>query len=84
MLGNKFEGNPNIALAEGNDLFIDEKLLAETFNFNNYFVNVVSNLGILIVGDNSGQGDFSNYGNHPSIVAIKQHITDKKKVFFFQ
>ena len=62
-------------LAKGNDLITDERSLAETFN--NYFVNVVSNLGVNILDDNSGKCDVSNYDNHPSIITIKQHITDK-------
>ena len=49
-------------LVESNDLIKDEKPLAETFN--NYFVNVVSNLGINILDDKSGRGDVSNYDNH--------------------
>ena len=64
-----------IVLAKGNDLITDEKSLAETFN--NYFVNVVSNLGVNILDDNPGKCDVSNYDNHPSIITIKQHITDK-------
>ena len=80
LFGNNIKGNPNIALVESNDLTTDEKSLAETFN--NYFVNVVSNLGINILDDKSGKGDVSNYDNHPSIITIKQHITDKNKVFF--
>ena len=82
LFGNKVKGNPNIALVESNDLITDEKSLAETFN--NYFVNVVSNLGINILDDKSGKGDVSNYDNHPSIITIKQHITDKNKVFSFR
>ena len=77
LFGNKIKGNPNIALVESNDLITDEKSLAETFN--NYFVNVVSNLGINILDDKSGKGGVSNYYNHPSIITIKQHITDKNK-----
>ena len=82
LFGNKIKGNPNIALVESNDLITDEKSLAETFN--NYFVNVVSNLGINILDDKSGKGDVSNYHNHPSIITIKQNITDKNKVFSFR
>ena len=66
---NQIKGNPNIALVESNDLITDEKSFAETFN--NYFVNVVSNLGINILDDKSGKGDVSNYYNHPSIITIK-------------
>ena len=77
LFGHKIKGNPNIALVESNDLIADEKSLAETFN--DYFVYVVSNLRINILDDKSGKGDVSNYDNHPSIITIKQHITDKKK-----
>ena len=81
MFGNKIKGNPNIALVKNNDLITDEKSLAETFN--DYFVNVVLILGINIFDDKSGKGDVSNYDNHPSIITMKQHITDKK-VFSFR
>ena len=82
MFGNKIKGNPNIALVENNDLITDEKSLAETFN--DYFVNVVSNLGINIFDDKTGKGDVSNYDNHPRIITIKQHITDKKVFSFWK
>ena len=82
LFGNKIKGNPNIVLVESNDLITDEKSLAVTFN--NYFVNVVSNLGINILDDKSGKGDVSNYDNHLSIITIKQHITNKSKVFSFR
>ena len=52
MFGNNIKGNPKIALVKNNDLIADQKLLAETFN--DYFVNVVSNLGINILDDKSG------------------------------
>ena len=80
--GNKIGGNPNIALVESNVLITDEKSLAETSN--NYFVNVASNLGINILDGKSGKGDVSNYDNDPSIITIKQHITNKNKVFSFR
>ena len=84
LFGSKTKGNPNIALVESNDLITDEKSLAETFNC--YFVNVVSNLGINILDDKSGEGIVSNYDNHPSIITTKQHIKNKKdkKVFSFR
>ena len=66
MFGNKIKGNPNIVLVESNDLITTEKSLAETFN--NYFVNVVLNLGINILDDKSGKSDVSNYDNHPNII----------------
>ena len=74
MFGNEIKGNSNITLVESNDLITDEKSLAETFN--DCFVNVVSNLGINIL-----DGKSDNYDNHPSIITIKQHITDNNKVF---
>ena len=80
LFGNKIKGNPNIVLVESNDLITDEKWLPETFN--EYFVNVVSNLSINIIDEGDGKGDVSNYDNHPSIVSIKQRITDTNKVFF--
>ena len=52
-----------------------------TETFNNYFVNVFSNLGINTFDD---KGGVSNYDNHPSIITTKQHITNKKKVFSFR
>ena len=51
LFGNKIKGNPNIAIAESNDLIADEKSSPETFN--DYIVNVVLNLGINIL-DNKG------------------------------
>ena len=82
MFGNKIKGNPNITLVEGNNLITDEKSLAETFN--DYFVNVVSNLGVNMLDDNSSKGDVSSHDDHPSIISIKQHITDKSKCFSFR
>ena len=82
MFGKKINGNPNITLVEGNNLITNEISLAE--NFNHYFVNVVSNLGINILDHKSGQGDVSSYDNHASLIRIKQHITDKNKVFSFR
>ena len=81
LFGNKINENPNIALVE-NVLIKDEKSFAETFN--DYFVNIVSNLGINILDDKSGKGDASNCDNHPSIITVKQHITNKNKVFSFR
>ena len=37
-----------------------------------------------MLGDKSGKGEVSNYDNHPSIITIKQHISDKNKVFSFR
>ena len=65
-----------------NGLITDELSLTETFN--DSFVNVVSNLGINILDDKSGKGDVSNYDNHPSIIFIRQYITDKSKFFPFR
>ena len=35
-----------------------------------------------IIGDNSSKGDVLNYDNHPSIINLKQHKTDKKAFSF--
>ena len=40
------------------------------------------NLGSNIIGDNYGKGGVSNYDNHPSIIILKQHKTDKNAVSF--
>ena len=80
MFENKIKGNSNIALVESNNLITDQKSLAETFIDD--FVHVVLNLGINILHDKSGKGDVSNYNNHPSIITIKQRITNTNKVFF--
>ena len=81
--GNKKKGNPNILLVKSNDLVTDKiKSLADTFN--DYFVNVVSNLSINVLDEKSRKGDISNYDNHPSIITIKQRITDTNKVFPFR
>ena len=82
MFGNKIKGNANIALGESNDLITDEKLLAETFN--DFCINVVSNLGMNIIDGKYGKGDVSNYDNRPSIITIKQRIADTNKVFSFR
>ena len=65
LFGNKIKGNSNITLVEGNDLIKDKKLVVETFN--HYFVDVVSNLGVTMLDDNSGKGDVSSHDNHASI-----------------
>ena len=82
LFGKKINGNPNITLVEGNNLITNEISLAE--NFDHYFVNAVSNLGINILDHKSGKGDVSNYDNHASLISTKQHITDKNKVFSFR
>lgn len=51
--------------------------------FNNYFVDVVSNLKLNILDDNSGKSDLSNHDNQASIITVKQHIADKNSLFLF-
>ena len=80
LFGNKIKGNPNIALVESNDLITNEKSLAKTSN--DYFVNIVSNLGINDLDGKYGKGDVSNADNHPLIIAIKQHNRQKQNFFF--
>ena len=57
-------------------------MLAETFS--DYFLNIVSNLGINIPGGKSGKGDVSHHDNHSSIITIKQRTTDIKKFFLLE
>ena len=75
MFGDKIKGNQNIGLVEGSDLITDENSLSETFN--NYFINVDSIGSINFLDDSSGKVDIFNYENYPSIITIKQHMTDK-------
>ena len=82
MFENKIKGNPNITLIAGNNLITDKKSISEAFN--DYLVNVVLNLGVNMLDDNSGKGDASIYDNHLSMISIKQHITEKNKVFYFR
>ena len=79
LLGNKIKVNLNIVLVENNYLITDEKSLAETFKDD--FANVVSDLGVSILDDNSGKGDVSN-SNHPRIITIKQNNGQKQSFFF--
>ena len=39
---------------------------------------------VIILGDNSSKGDISKYDNQPNIITIKQHITDKNKIYFLE
>ena len=71
--------NLNIVLVEDNYLITDEKSLAKTFKDD--FANVVSDLGVSILDDNSGKGDVSN-SNHPRIITIKQNNGQKQSFFF--
>ena len=76
------ENRSKTDLVECNNLITDE--ICFTKIFNDFFVNVVSNPGLNIFKDNFGKGDVSNYDNHSSIISIKQHITNKNRVFSFR
>ena len=76
------ENRSKTDLVECNNLITDEICFAKIFN--DFFVNVVSNPGLNIFKDNFGKGDVSNYDNQSSIISIKQHITNKNRVFSFR
>ena len=45
------------------------------------WVNVVSNLGVSFLDDNSGKRDVSNYDNHPSNYYYKTAHNGQKQAF---
>ena len=47
----------------------------------NKWVNVVSNLGVSFLDDNSGKRDVSNYDNHPSNYYYKTAHNGQKQAF---
>ena len=81
----------NIVLSKNGVLIKDEEKVANIFN--NFFVNIVPNLGIktqhefLNTTDNS-QDPIENaiwkYENHPSIILIKKHMEGTNSFFVFE
>ena len=51
IFGNKNKGNKTIALEEGNEAITNDVKLAQTFN--EYFVNIVPNLGFTSFHENN-------------------------------
>ena len=69
----------------------DEKEVANIFN--DFFVNIVPNLGINTKHDflnttnishNPIENAIYKYENHPSVIAIKSHMKGTNSSFFFQ
>ena len=91
LFSNDIKSAENIVLSENGVLIKDEEEVANIFD--NFFVNIVPNLGIktqhefLNTTDNS-QDPIENaiwkYENHPSIILIKKHMEDANSSFVFE
>ena len=91
LFSNKIKSVENIVLSKNGVLIKDEEKVAIIFN--NFFVNIVPNLGIksqhefLNTTDNS-QDPIENatykYENHPSIILIKKHMQGSNSSFAFE
>ena len=89
LFGNKIKCKSQVALVEGNDLVIDDKVLAKTFN--KFFVNVAATLGIKYEKLLSNYDDSNynldelimRYNDHPSILIIKNKCTELNSTFTF-
>ena len=88
---NKIKSVENIVLSENGVLIKDEEKVANIFN--NFFVNIVPNLGIkthhefLNTTDNSQdpiENAYCKYENHPSIILIKKHMQGANSSFVFE
>ena len=79
IFGNKNKGNKSKALEEENEVITDDGKLAQTFN--EYFVNIVPNLGITSFHENNDNvnndtidNTITKFEDHPSIAAIKEQM----------
>ena len=88
---NKIKSVENIMLDENGKLVRDEKEVANIFN--DFFVNIVPNLGINTEHDflnttNISHNPIENasykYENHPSVIAIKKYMKGTNSSFSFQ
>ena len=89
IFGNKSKGNKTVALEEEKEVITDDGKLAQTFN--EYFVNIVSSLGITPFHENNDDVNNDNidntitkFENHLSIVAITEQMKKYNKIFTFQ
>ena len=91
LFSNKIKSVENIVLSKNGVLIKDEEKLANIFN--NFFVNIVPNLGIKIqheflnTTDNSQdpiENAICKYENHPSIILIKKHMQGANSSFVFR
>ena len=78
IFGNKSKGNKTIALKEGNEVITDDGKFAQTFN--EYFVNIVSSLGITSFHENNNVNNDNidkiiiKFEGHPIKVPIKEQM----------
>ena len=81
----------NIMLDENGKLVRDEKEVANIFN--EFFVNIVPNLGINTernflnttnISHNPKENAVCKYENHPSVIAIKKYMKGTNSSFSFQ
>ena len=87
LFGNKIKCKSQIALAKGNSLVTDGKVLAKTFN--KFFVNVAATVGIKYekLFSNCDDSNYNldeliiRYNDHPSILAIKNKNTELNSTF---
>ena len=78
IFGNKNKGNKTIAWKEGNEVITDDGKFAQTFN--EYFVNIVSSLGITSFHENNNVNNDNidkisiKFEGHPIKVPIKEQM----------
>ena len=92
LFSNKIKSVENIVLSKnGGALIIDEEKVANIFN--NFFVNIVPNLGMKTqhefcnTTDNSQdpiENAICKYENHPNIILIKKHMQGANSYFVFE
>ena len=87
---NKIKSVENITLDENGKLVRNEQEVANTFN--DFFVNIVPNLGIntehdflntTYISHNPIENAIYKYENHPSVIAIKKHMKGTISSFSF-
>ena len=91
LFSNKIKSTEYITLEENGTIISNDKELARIFN--EFFVNIVPNLGIntnqsfLINTDNENdpiEKAIAKYKNHPSIISIKKFMENSDSSFSFQ
>ena len=80
VFGNKVKTCNIISLIRKSSVITSEKALAKISN--DFFVNIVENLGIDTSDTNSLTSTIEKYKHHPSITAIKNHMNKIKKYNF--
>ena len=91
LFSNKIKSVENIVLSKNGVLIKSKEEVANIFN--NFFVNIVPNLGIktqhqFLNTTDSSQDPIENaickYENHPSIILIKKHMEGENSSFVFE